>query len=163
MDILPHQIAAKVCVGRPVVLLNDPGDNSRHIQLIEARASKFVRREFFDVVHAEPSYPVKPEQWHLEDIFHWVIKEDIDLSNLIVTCFGGISRSSSIAYLVACLLKVDPYEAIKYLNLEKHYPNIRIVSTGAVMQYNPEITIAAMEFILKADRLFQEQLRNGTI
>ena len=163
MDILPHQIAAKVCAGRPVILLRDPGDDSKHIKLIKTRASKFIQQDFYDVIHTEPAYPNKPERWHLENILNWVIKEDIDFSNLIVTCFAGISRSSGIAYLVACLLGMDPYEAIKHLNTEKHYPNIRIVSTGAVMMSNPEIIIAAMEFILKADRLFQEQLRSGTI
>lgn len=163
MQILPHRLAADAAHGKDVVLLNDPDDNSNFVQLIKARARKFIQREFYDVIDEEPSYPVAPSPRAIHDILQWVSFYNIDLNDLIVTCYGGMSRSSSIAYLIACHIGTNPSEAAKLFDTEKHYFNLKILSIGACMMNNPDVSIAGFRFILQADRIFQKKLANGDI
>jgi predicted protein tyrosine phosphatase len=61
-----------------------------------------------------------------------------DKTSILVHCHAGISRSSAIAYLIACQ-RVGPKEAIKLLNIHNHWPNILIVKFGAILLGDPEI------------------------
>ncbi len=59
--------------------------------------------------------------------------------DVIVHCTGGISRSSAIAYLIACRRTGKPTEAIKILNPKIHWPNDTIVKIGAKIFGDEEI------------------------
>lgn len=64
---------------------------------------------------------------------------------MTVHCTGGISRSSAIAYLIACL-RSSPEEAIKILNPLIHSPNELIVQFGSEILGNPKILEVYKEF-----------------
>lgn len=65
---------------------------------------------------------------------------------LLVHCRAGVSRSSALAYLVACT-QVSPEEAIRLLEYQVHYPNQYIVALGSKILNNPDIAgVANREF-----------------
>jgi predicted protein tyrosine phosphatase len=49
---------------------------------------------------------------------------------IVVHCGAGVSRSSSIAYVIACQ-RLGAKEAVKILDMSIHAPNPLIVSLGA--------------------------------
>ena len=61
-----------------------------------------------------------------------------DKQELLVHCAAGVSRSSAIAYLIACS-RVGTMEALKVLDSLFHWPNNRVVRLGAEIMDNPEI------------------------
>jgi len=50
--------------------------------------------------------------------------------NVAVHCTAGVSRSSAMAFLVACQMTGDPEEAVKVLDMKSHFPNESIVLLG---------------------------------
>jgi len=75
-----------------------------------------------------------PERGHIEAALDYAE----DKKNLLVHCSAGVSRSSAIAYLIACS-RVGPIEALRLLNSSLHWPNNRVVRLGAEILGNPEI------------------------
>ena len=49
---------------------------------------------------------------------------------VLVHCHAGVSRSSAVAFIVACQ-EMDPSEAIKLIDFNLHFPNEHIVKIGA--------------------------------
>jgi len=70
----------------------------------------------------------------LAALFKWAE----DKEDFTVHCTGGVSRSASIAYLLACL-RMRPEDAILYLDNKIHYPNPFVVKLGAKLLNNPDI------------------------
>jgi predicted protein tyrosine phosphatase len=50
-------------------------------------------------------------------------------NNIVVHCTAGISRSSAVAYLIACS-RMHPSEAIKILDPTRHSPNTLVLFHG---------------------------------
>ncbi len=50
-------------------------------------------------------------------------------NNIVVHCTAGISRSSAVAYLIACS-RMHPSKAIKILDPKQHSPNALVVFHG---------------------------------
>lgn len=70
----------------------------------------------------------------IKDILKWAKGKD----QLIVHCKMGKSRSSAVAYLIACM-ENDPERAITILDKHFHLPNEWIVELGADILGNPKI------------------------
>ena len=85
---------------------------------------------FDDVERDEPGY-ITPDEKQIRDILDWAK----DKNNIVVHCTAGISRSSAIAYLIACT-KMPKEQAIKYLNFTLHCSNHYVVNLGALVLNN---------------------------
>lgn len=70
------------------------------------------------------------------------IKEALDFArgkdSLVVHCAAGISRSSAVAYVIACS-RMSPKEALKVLDPNYHWPNLKVVQLGAELLGKPEM------------------------
>jgi predicted protein tyrosine phosphatase len=94
-----------------------------------------VVREFDDVWVPERG-KVMPSKADMDAVFEFVNREAPD--NLIVHCHAGVSRSSAMAYAIACRDK-PPEEAVKMLNPMLHMPNEWMVDMAATIMDNFEI------------------------
>ena len=85
-----------------------------------------------------------PTAGHIQEALNWAG----DKKDLIVCCHAGVSRSTAIAYLIACKYNFDdPYQAIKILDRRAHYPNNLMVKMGSELLNNPQIWNAYQEWI----------------
>ena len=81
--------------------------------------------ECFDDITAPRDGYIVPTQEHIRRILKWAM----DKERIAVHCTAGISRSSAIAYLIACH-RSSPKQALKVLDPEKHSPNRLILYLG---------------------------------
>jgi len=93
-----------------------------------------IIESFDDVERREPMY-VEPKLEQIERILNWSSKIG---NNFAVHCTAGASRSSSIAYLIACQ-KMDPKEAVKILDFWIHTPNQLIIKLGEQVLGNDKL------------------------
>jgi predicted protein tyrosine phosphatase len=75
-----------------------------------------------------------PERGHIEAALDYAK----DKQELLIHCAAGVSRSSAVAYLIACS-RVGTMEALRVLDSLFHWPNNRVVRLGAEIMDNPEI------------------------
>ena len=97
-----------------------------------------------------------PTREHLERILAWV--KIRDRRNLLVHCTAGVSRSASVAFLIACTLE-PPEVAIKRLDVLKHFPNEHIMKLGSEILDNPRIHEVGLEFLKSAVDAFKKMDR----
>jgi len=81
--------------------------------------------ECFDDITAPRDGYIVPTHEHIRRILKWAM----DRERIAVHCTAGISRSSAIAYLIACH-RSSPKQALKVLNPLKHSPNRLILYLG---------------------------------
>jgi len=81
---------------------------------------------FDDVQEKEPGDYVFPTIEDVRTALDWARGR----TSILVHCHAGVSRSSAIAYLIACDM-VGPEKAISILNPHIHFPNSLLVSFGA--------------------------------
>jgi len=77
----------------------------------------------------------------IRSVLEWVKDRD----DINVHCKMGISRSSAIAYIIACS-RMDPKKAIKILNPNIHSPNILIIKQGAEILKDPSIVTEFVKY-----------------
>jgi predicted protein tyrosine phosphatase len=75
-----------------------------------------------------------PERGHIEAALDYAK----DKQELLIHCAAGVSRSSAVAYLIACS-RVGTMEALKVLDSLFHWPNNRVVRLGAEIMGDSEI------------------------
>ena len=80
----------------------------------------------FDDVEVESPTRKTASKEQIQQAIDWAKDKD----DLIVACRAGISRSSAIAYLIACS-KSKPEEAVNILDMSIHQPNRLIIERGA--------------------------------
>lgn len=93
---------------------------------------------FDDIISPQVGYTVPTEE-HVRRILKWAMSRE----QLAVHCTAGVSRSSAIAYLIACQ-RSSPKEALKILDPMKHSPNRLILYLGAEVLGNEEIMLEYM-------------------
>ncbi|HCE46440.1 MAG TPA: hypothetical protein DET40_23090 [Lentisphaeria bacterium] len=92
----------------------------------EFRANyKDIIIEKFDDIKVPEEGWIVPELEHVRRILGWAEERE----NIAVHCTAGISRSSAIAYLIACQ-RSSPKQAVKVLDPAKHAPNRLIIKLG---------------------------------
>jgi predicted protein tyrosine phosphatase len=82
-----------------------------------------------------------PEKEHVEAALDYAK----DKLSLLVHCTAGVSRSSAMAYVIACS-RVVPSDALRVLDSKFHWPNDRVVRLGAEILGDPEIVRAVKEW-----------------
>lgn len=102
-------------------------------------AKSCLQLAFDDLDFPRPGY-VLCNKDHLQQAFDFAKGKD----EILVTCAVGVSRSSAVAYVLACVAD-SPREALKILDPGVHDPNLLIVKLGAEMLKKPEM----VEEILK--------------
>lgn len=81
--------------------------------------------EYFDDIQIPQDGFIVPAKEQIMRILKWAM----DKEHIAVHCTAGISRSSAIAYLIACH-RSSPKEALKILDPMKHSPNRLILYLG---------------------------------
>lgn len=81
--------------------------------------------EYFDDIRIPQDGFTAPAKEQIMRILKWAM----DKEHIAVHCTAGISRSSAIAYLIACH-RSSPKEALKILDPMKHSPNRLILYLG---------------------------------
>lgn len=81
--------------------------------------------EYFDDIVTPQDGFTAPTQEDISRILKWAMDKEL----IAVHCGAGISRSSAIAYLIACH-RSSPKEALKVLDPMKHSPNRLILYIG---------------------------------
>jgi len=136
---------------RYIVSLRDPSKKAsiyREIDRFCSKNSKGIVSAYFDDIwlpeHEKMGFKL-PKKEDVANILEWAKGKN----PVTVHCTGGISRSSAIAYLIACLTH-PPEEAIKVLNPLVHAPNELVVQYGAEILRNPRIFEVFKDFESKA-------------
>ena len=81
--------------------------------------------EYFDDIQIPQDGFIVPAKEQIMRILKWAM----DKEHIAVHCTAGISRSSAIAYLIACH-RSSPKQALKILDPMKHSPNRLILHLG---------------------------------
>lgn len=119
-----------------IVSIRDPEDADEIHQIFKRYKENY--QSVFPAIFDDIQFAIKgytaPDEGKIKDILEWSRNKN----NLLVHCNAGISRSSAIAYLIACTQK-EPAEAIKVLDPAMHWPNRLIVEIGSKVLGNPEI------------------------
>ena len=89
---------------------------------------------YFDDVE----FPEDPYQMATEDQIRQILDWTKDKDDILVHCTAGVSRSSAVAYLIACS-KVGISAAIKVLNYWLHDPNKHVLKLGAIILNDNEV------------------------
>ena len=97
---------------------------------------------------------VMPEQ--IAGILKWAKGKD----NIVVHCTAGISRSSAMAYLIACT-RIPPSEAVKILKTDSHYPNDLVVYYGAKILEDDSIYKEYSIWLDKADEACEDRFTDN--
>ena len=131
VDICSHRNAAALLSEQPktydVILIFNPGgryDNEDYLTAIRQHANRICELEFDDVEFPRDRHQM-PEARHVRSAVDFAA----DKEQLVVTCTAGMSRSAALAYVVACT-KMDPVEAVKVLDPNRHTPNEKVVFLG---------------------------------
>jgi predicted protein tyrosine phosphatase len=124
-----------ICIVNPGKLVPKP---------IKEHAKSLLTLIFDDVDSPLESYILPDER---------DVKEALTFSEgkerLLVTCFGGCSRSAAIAYICLCQDTQSPIFAINHLTPMRHYPNRRIISMAANYLENQDIYKAYNSWVQK--------------
>ena len=81
--------------------------------------------ECFDDLRFPEEGFITPSHEHIRRILKWAKGKE----RIAVHCTAGISRSSAVAYLIACQ-RVSPKKAVKILDPAKHCPNKIVLEIG---------------------------------
>ena len=133
-----------------VISIRDPESGEAPIDKALHAVQNILVLEFSDI------WDERHETHGMKLPFGHHVKDALDFAKgkeaLLVHCNGGVSRSSAIAFLVACTL-MPPAEAIKMLNKHIHFPNERIVMLGANMMRNREVISVIEKFTVEATNM----------
>ena len=115
--------------------MNMPIKEYEDIDLYKKINDSKVIIETFDDVERRDKYYKLASKKQVQNILDWSMDKD----NIIVHCTAGVSRSSAIAYLIACKKLNDHTLAVDYLNFNLHNPNLYVVQLGAILLGNHNI------------------------
>jgi predicted protein tyrosine phosphatase len=124
---------------RDLLVISNPGSGLP--SGVEPLARRLLHLEFDDF--SEPREGVVlVTSADIERVLDWAQ----DHQNLVVCCHAGVSRSSAMAYVIACRTR-SPAEALTLLLPGWHYPNERIVRLGAEVLGNKEVYSACLAWL----------------
>ena len=119
-----------------VISIRSPDSERIGPDAVKDLAVDFLPLVFHDVWHKSQikGNIQPPTRTHVNQAMEWA-KGKVDI---LVHCKSGVSRSSSLAYVLACC-RMTPEEALKVLNFKIHYPNQLIVMYGAELLENAAV------------------------
>ena len=103
--------------------------------------------ETFDDIIDESSVLRRADAGQVRRILEWSEGKN----KIAVHCHMGISRSSAIAYLIACT-RMPERKALEILDFSMHYPNRHIVYLGASMLGREAVYRECMDWLEVADK-----------
>ena len=136
-----------------VLSIRDPEDKKAPIDVFKNLCKSILPLKFHDIRdehegavdnHGNPL--VLPEVNDVKNALEWSIGKD----RILVHCEAGISRSSAMAYLIACT-RMSAKKATTILNFHLHWPNPRIVRIGSEVMNRADV-LAVLEEWRKAGR-----------
>lgn len=93
-----------------------------------------VLRLYFDDISERTGFGVVPEAEHVREVLSWAEGKE----RFLVHCAAGISRSSAMAFAIACLHH-PPEEALRYIDPVRHWPNRRLIELIAEVLEDPGV------------------------
>jgi predicted protein tyrosine phosphatase len=122
-----------------VVSIYDPHCGRAPIECFAKSCKEILKLRFHDYddrvspLNCGPEISL-PQKRDVQKVLEWANGK----TEILVHCFAGISRSSAMAYLIACT-RVSALEALGILDGKLHWPNKRIVRIGSEVLGRPEI------------------------
>jgi len=104
------------------IVISEP-EHGHAVADILPLCKEVLHLEFHDVSYGKAG----PTLEHVQKAIDWA-KERMD-AHILVACAAGVSRSSSIAYLIQCA-RTEPESAALILDPEVHYPNTLVIEHG---------------------------------
>src|SRR6516225_5723004 len=104
----------------PIIAIGEPQDNDVDDK-ITRHANNCLCLKFHDIEFERPGYETVTDE-QISHAIDWAKDKD----DLIVACRVGRSRSSAMAYIIACS-KEKPEDAILVLDMFLHQPNRLII------------------------------------
>ncbi|GIW79256.1 MAG: hypothetical protein KatS3mg105_1063 [Gemmatales bacterium] len=106
------------------------------LPFVATYAREYLHLQFDDIECDLPPF-VSPSKPAIGKALAWSKGRE----RLAVACHAGISRSSAVAYVIACS-QMPPEQAIKILRPGCHMPNELIVSLGSAILENTQVETA---------------------
>ena len=107
--------------------------------------------ETFDDIIGESDVLHRADAEQVRRILEWSERK----GKIAVHCHMGISRSSAIAYLIACT-RMPVKKALEVLDSSMHYPNRHIVFLGASILGRESVYRECMDWLEVADKKLKE-------
>jgi len=131
-----------------VVSIREPLENAA-IDRMKEKAVSFIPLSFHDIwseTQTGNGRYVLASREQVAEVLAWAKGKD----NILVHCHAGISRSSAMAFVIAC--QVMPVaDALKILDFKVHWPNTHIVALGEAIlgkKILQEVKDAMHDFLL---------------
>jgi predicted protein tyrosine phosphatase len=149
ISILPH---IALSTGKPIenlIFITDKRNPffCKGTEQVLSSATHSLMLQFDDIEKKENRF-VLPTKDDVEAALNFANDKD----NIVVSCTGGISRSSAIAFLIVAK-REGIEEALKILNPKLHFPNSLIIELGAKLLKKPEIVKAIEDWKQMADKI----------
>jgi predicted protein tyrosine phosphatase len=109
---------------------------------------KSIICEEFDDIESPDDELIAVTREKISRILEWAK----DKNNVAVHCTAGISRSSAVAYLIACS-RMPPSKAIRILDPNLHSPNALVVFHGIKILKDMEVCDQYKKWLQEADRI----------
>lgn len=103
------------------------------LSFVPERAREYLHLQFEDLTIPMGGYRL-PKKADVARALDWSRGRD----RIAIACHAGISRSSALAYVIACS-RVPPFDALRVLSRELHSPNSLIVNFGAELLDNRDV------------------------
>lgn len=146
ITIAGHKRAEQILAARPqeynVVFINSP--RIALYDFVPQYAKDYIYLQFDDITFDRGDKFQSPKKEDVQKALDWTATRD---EPFLIVCAAGISRSSSIAYLVTYSKTKNIDAALGILDPELHVPNIRIVKYGSEIFNDPEVHIRCLEWI----------------
>ncbi|MBL8796667.1 MAG: hypothetical protein JNM56_22385 [Planctomycetia bacterium] len=110
------------------------------LPFLRERAGNHLHLQFDDVATASSAFR-SPSLADVQRAIDW----SADKRHLAVACHAGVSRSSALAYVIACT-RLAPADAIRVLDPARHAPNSLVVTLGSRVLNNPGVLKAFADF-----------------
>lgn len=130
IKIRSHHATREVLASAPgrwhVVLITNTGVSE--LPGFRGLAADLLHLQFDDIVTPQARL-IAPSEDHVRRAMEWADGR----TPLLVSCTGGVSRSSALAYVLACCREHHPRLAANILTPLHHYPNEAVVRHGAAV------------------------------
>jgi predicted protein tyrosine phosphatase len=117
-----------------VVSIREPRDTVAPVDAVKD-ITRGILPVYFDDIDSELHPYVLASEEDVEKVIAWCRGKD----RVLVHCAAGISRSSAMAYVIACSRCGGPSLALRILDPLLHWPNEHIVRLGAKLLGKPEM------------------------
>jgi predicted protein tyrosine phosphatase len=106
------------------IVIYEPGREAEVAEILP-NCRSHLALGFHDITMARND-AIEPQPKHIWEALNWAS----DKQDIYVACRAGVSRSSAIAYLIACT-RMTPEQAVLILDPDRHIPNELLIKHGS--------------------------------